>query len=134
MEAVNATLAQQTGYCEGATPLHAIPIGLCSCAATQRHLFSDVLYLNCPQTACLRLSSVQRRQSAHNSARLAEIITAWNTAMFACMLSYSCLCLICCFGVPAVTQTPPVQTVGPHVASLGMKFYTGDTSCQCAAD
>ena len=46
MEAVNGTLAQQTGYCEGASPLHAIPIGLCSCAATQCHLFSDVLYLN----------------------------------------------------------------------------------------
>ncbi|DBA75352.1 TPA: hypothetical protein ACH3X1_010621 [Trebouxia sp. C0004] len=28
-------------------------------------------------------------------------------------------------GYCEVTQTPPVQTVGPHVASLGMKFYTG---------
>ncbi|KAL3134026.1 hypothetical protein ABBQ32_008460 [Trebouxia sp. C0010 RCD-2024] len=28
-------------------------------------------------------------------------------------------------GYCAVTQTPPVQTVGPHVASLGIKFYTG---------
>lgn len=27
----------------------------------------------------------------------------------------------------AVAQTPPVQTVGPHVATLGMKFYTGST-------
>lgn len=26
---------------------------------------------------------------------------------------------------PAVYQTPPVQVVGPHVATVGMKFYTG---------
>ena len=25
-----------------------------------------------------------------------------------------------------VTTVPPVQTVGPHVATLGMKFYTGE--------
>lgn len=29
-------------------------------------------------------------------------------------------------GYCEVVQTAPVQTVGPHVASLGMKFYTGD--------
>ncbi len=45
MEAVNATLAQQTGYCEGASPLRAIPIAPCNRATTQCYLCSDVIVL-----------------------------------------------------------------------------------------
>lgn len=33
--------------------------------------------------------------------------------------------------IPAVTQNPPIQTVGPHVATLGMKFYTGTPPVIC---
>lgn len=139
MQAVNATLAQQTGYCEGVSPLHGIPIGPCNGATTQCQLCSDVLYLNlCSKswpvvgqyaTLCASAPGPQFKASGRDHHCLAGTCLS-----FAYMVAIDCLWMIYCFGVPAVTQTPPVQTVGPHVATLGMKFYTGDTSYLRADD
>jgi len=136
MEAVNATLAQQTGYCEGASPVKAIPIGPCNLPTTQCQLCSDVLCLNlCLKSwplveQCAMLSNVcMSTQGIWGRSPLSG-----TQLSFAHAVAINCLWLICCFCVPAVTQTPPVQTVGPHVATLGMKFYTGDTFCLCAAE